>query len=626
VIQESPSRSEKRQAEDSRPSARFDAPRDLAGWKRRRSSTLVVVALSIAVWALSWDLPALEDDKFWWIPQGLIELERGPTLFPTGDLPAALLPAGLAPPLQWTGGIPDYAHPPLFFLYLGSWYRAFGPGARSTHLALLPLAILLAIGTVRLGRRVADDREATCAAALLLATPPVIAQLARADLDLALIAITPWALEALLARRRLRFALLAGAAAWIKEPGVLLAAPALVQAAAGPRRSRSGSILAGLAPVAALGVWAALHRARTGWGLADPERLAPDLVSHMHDLGQVARFILWEQGRGVLTAAAVAMGVLMAMGRRSVARAPLLVLASHTAIHILFFGTINFLGGDPLRPAGSHLRYLLPSLPSLLVLGGAALAVLVPRGRATPAVLVPRGRATPVSEASRDGAGQVILDRHTPPAREGEHESRPVGGDGLPTWRRPDRWIRAVAWSVAALLAVLDWHRLPEGGVERNLYALDVARAEAMALPSLVEALGKGTPVWVGSYAWLDYVSPAVGLPGAPLASAARRSGQTPGAADRMRLEVYGQTTDPADRSRLEVYGQATDPADRSRLEVYGQATDPAEVPVGALVLEASHGEPLGRLSQQLLLEPVLKVRVHAAWVQLHRVVGRRPG
>ena len=61
-------------------------------------------------------------------------------------------------------------------------------------------------------------------------------------------------------------------------------------------------------------------------------------------------------------------------------------------------------------------------------------------------------------------------------------------------------------------------------------------------------------------------------------------------------------------------------------LEVYGQETDPATVGDGAFVLESAHGEPLGRLSQRLELEPVVRIQVYQGWAQLYRVRGRRPG
>jgi len=474
---------------------------------------LLLATLILLCWAQAWGLPALEDDKFWWLPKAWLMATRGLTLFPFGTMPEGLLPPGMAPPPQWSGPLPDYAHPPLFFLYLGLWFKLFGGTMVVARVALLPLITLTLVGTYRLARVLLPTPAALAATLLVAASPVCLSQFGRADLDLPLMALTPWALEALLRRRRWRFIFFAALATACKEPGVLLVVPAVLGAWMGHRRRWLFSLASASAPLVILGAWALLHWRETGWALATPERLAPTLMGITQDLLTVGRFVLLEQGRVFLTLAAV-----WSLTRGRLPRGSQWMLWSHVAIHILFFGAINFLGGDPLRPSGSHWRYLTPAIPTLCILGI---------------------------------NGIVAVLQH--------------------------RAMQVLAMSLSLAFSLLDLHGPPRGGVERNLYQQDLARAHLALVPRLEEALATGQAIWIGSYAYLELVSPVVGVPGRALIG----------------------------------------------LHPYGQGTDPELLSPGDLVVASSHGEPLGRLSQTWQFDMVYEIGRSQAVVRLLRVSGR---
>ncbi|MCB9742115.1 MAG: glycosyltransferase family 39 protein [Alphaproteobacteria bacterium] len=329
-----------------------------------------LLAAGVVLWGL--DLPLVEDGLFWWVPKALRVAEIGPA-WVLDTLPAAARPEAALPP-QWAGGLPDYAHPPLWYWYLGAWTWALGPTHTAVHLAALPLAALFGLGLVRLLRQAGGPLAAWAALALPL-LPPVAANLLRADTDLPLMALTPWALYALLTRREGLFALCAGLATACKEPGILLAAPGLL-ACLLDRRLGWGWAW----PPMVLAAWAGLHHAETGWALAGSERLPESLVGWLHDLGAVLRITLLEQGRWLLLPLA-AWAARAAVPTR-VERRTLLILGAHTLTQLAFFGTLNFLGGLDRVDAHTHVRYLIPGL-----LGACALALALAPYAAAPLTL-----------------------------------------------------------------------------------------------------------------------------------------------------------------------------------------------------------------------------------------------
>ena len=194
----------------------------------RRQTPWVWIGAALAVaWCLvHWNAPLVEDSLFWWVPKALKAGEAGFPLSPAGDLPAAMVPQAALTLPQWSGGLPDYGHPPLWFWWIGLFTSTLGPTLTSIKLAMLLPAAAAGAGFVALGQRIGS----AAAGFAVFATPPFMAQLLRPELDLPLIAIVPWALIALLDRAWGRFAALSFLAVWCKEPGVLLVVPAVLVA------------------------------------------------------------------------------------------------------------------------------------------------------------------------------------------------------------------------------------------------------------------------------------------------------------------------------------------------------------------------------------------------------------
>lgn len=297
----------------------------------------VVVGGIALLWVLvHLDAPLVEDGLFWWVPKGLLAAERGPRLVLAGDLPRIVADfaarAGVLPH-QWSGGLPDYAHPPLWYWWLGLFLRV-SPTARAVHLACLVPAVLAAAGFGALGARL-GHRWAGLA---VLCLPPVLAQFLRADLDLPLLAIVPWAMLALVDRRWRTFAVLGFLAPWLKEPGVLLVVPAVW--VAGAERRWRGAVLA---PLLGLGSWALVHG-----GLARPESLPHSAVEFFRDVPLAARIVFWEQGRWLMLA-----GLPLLFRRGEIA---VLVGA-----WVVFFAVVGFFAAGGAQPY-THVRYFLPGM------------------------------------------------------------------------------------------------------------------------------------------------------------------------------------------------------------------------------------------------------------------------
>lgn len=315
-----------------------------------RSSLLPIAlaALAAASWVLlGLDAPLTEDALFWWAPQGLIVAERGLSLSPAGELPALMRSATAEALPQWAGGIPDYAHPPLWFWWLGLFFRLFGPTVTAAHLACLLPAAASAAGFAALGARVAGRWSGL--AVLLL--PPYLAQLLRPELDLPLLAVVPWALLALVEGRWGWFFALGLLAPWCKEPGVLLALPAFARALQ-ERRLHP----AALAPLLGLGLWALV-----GPGLARPEHSPASALAWLADLRWALQLVFVEQGRWALLLGA-------ALGWRGLRYPPVGLGLSFGLGWLLFFSGVAFFVSRTPGIAFTHVRYFLPGMCVLVVI------------------------------------------------------------------------------------------------------------------------------------------------------------------------------------------------------------------------------------------------------------------
>jgi len=303
-------------------------------------------ALLAAAWVLAQlSLPLVEDSLFWWVPKGLLAAEGGLTLALDGQLPETMHTGALgsATVPQWSGGLPDYAHPPLWYWWLGL-FLSFSPTVEAVHLACLVPAIAAGAGFAALGVRLGKPWSGL----VVFALPPFLAQLLRPELDLPLLGILPWALLALLDRRWNRFAVLGALATLCKEPGVLLAVPAAVIALQ-ERRFRWQVLM----PLVALAAWGLIH----GW-LAKPERLPDGIVMWMVDVGTVLRIFFLEQGRWLLLA-----GLPLLWRERA--------LGALVLTWVLFFATVGFFANRGTLDAYTHVRYLLPGIAvAAVVLAG----------------------------------------------------------------------------------------------------------------------------------------------------------------------------------------------------------------------------------------------------------------
>ena len=305
-----------------------------------------------ALWVLfQLDAPIVEDSLFWWIPKALLAAEMGPQLAYAHTMPSIIiegLNAQTVPP-QWSGGLPDYGHPPLWYWFLGVFLR-ISATVTAIHLACLVPAIMVGVGFAALGAQIGHRWSGLA----VLCLPPVLAQLLRPELDLPLLAVVPWAMLALIQGRWGRFAFLGALAAWIKEPGVLLVVPAVVKAYQ-ERKVR----LEALSPLLGLGVWALVYGR-----LASPERTPTEWMGWLQDLWDCTRIMALEQGRFVLL-----LGLILGWNR---ARArPRDLCLSLVLIWLFFFSWIGFLGGRGTAETLTHVRYFLPGMALLAVVSAA---------------------------------------------------------------------------------------------------------------------------------------------------------------------------------------------------------------------------------------------------------------
>jgi hypothetical protein len=317
----------------------------------------VLAALgALALVLLNLDAPLVEDSLFWWVPKALMAMEIGPSATYAHALPATLQ-AGLTPettPPQWAGGLPDYAHPTLWYVWMGLFLSA-SQTVQAVHLACLLPAVIAAVGFVEVGDRLGSR----WAGLVPLMLPPIQAQLLRPELDLPLLAIVPWALLALLDGKWRRFAILGLLAPWMKEPGVLLVVPAVLRAFK-ERQLRWEA----LTPLLGLGLWGLAHG-----GLATPERLPVTPVQWLtQDLWVALRIVFIEQGRWLLL---LALPWTVSWWRRGPA---VQLTGSLAGVWVLFFATVGFFATRGAADLHTHVRYFGPGLAIVAIL----LAVRLP--------------------------------------------------------------------------------------------------------------------------------------------------------------------------------------------------------------------------------------------------------
>ncbi len=314
--------------------------------RRLRTLCYILGALIPIGWLLAYrDAPLVADALLWHVPGAFQQAASGPSLVTSGPLPGAVLVEGAPVPAQWAGGLPDQAHPPLWYLWLAL-FLAAGATLDAVRVACVLPGVWIGLGFVAL----ADHHRRPWAGLLVWAVPGVLAQLLRPELDLGLLCCVPWALLALQRQQMWTFGVLAALATWIKEPGVLLVVPGLVAAV-----SRRRGLVPALLPLLGLAAWAALNEGLAA--LMEPPDSATEFFQNIMD---VLSFIWVEQGRFLLIFALLGGGL----------TALRLELALALAFCV-FFACVRYQANEGTEHASNHLRYLLPAV-AVWVVGSSA--------------------------------------------------------------------------------------------------------------------------------------------------------------------------------------------------------------------------------------------------------------
>lgn len=417
--------------------------------------SLLAAGIAVAAVVSGLDAPLVEDSLFWWVPKALLAMEQGPAATYAHTLPDAVT-AGLTPettPPQWAGGLPDYAHPTLWYLWLAGWLSV-GQTVQVVHLACIVPAVLAALGFVEVGGRLGNR----WAGLVPLAMPPVLAQMLRPELDLPLLAIVPWALLAILDGRWRAFAVLGFLAPWMKEPGVLLVVPAVLRTIR-ERRARPEA----LAPLAGLAAWALMHG-----GLAQPERLPVNLMEWLQrDLWLALRIVFVEQGRWLLL---LAIPLTWRRWRRGTAAG---ITGGLVITWVLFFATVGFFATRGATDLHTHIRYFLPGM----ALAGVLLGVRAP-WLALPGLVWLHAASAFGPEASRHGTDAARAERAAAPWI----EDRVTSGDAV--------WVGS--YQAAGLTQ--PWAGIVDAPLAGfRMYAMDTA-PEQIAVGDIVVVAAYGEP------------------------------------------------------------------------------------------------------------------------------------
>jgi len=430
----------------------------------------VVVAVVASAVVVAWSgAPLVEDALFWWVPKALLVAEQGPRLVLDGGLPDGMIigrELATLPP-QWLVGLPDYAHPPLWYWWLGAWLRLFGNSVVVIHLACVPFAAALGWGSVALARRLGSP----WAGLAPLAVPPVVAQLVRPELDLPLLACTVWALVALLGGRWALFAVMGVLAVFFKEPGVLLCVPAAVMWTLADRKWTH--LPAVLAPLIALGVWGLVHG-----GLAGAERLPDSAAAWLTiDLPLAVRLLVVEQFRWLWLVGAVA-GAWVLRPRDRIAWG---VAGALVVCWLLFFSVVGF-RLQPHNPEPlTHVRYFGPAFVVGAILAASRWPILV-----LPGLLFIHQRSVFGPEASFHGVD----------AGRAEAAAAPWIADAIDEGHTV--WVGS--YQAAALSQPWSGHPgTPVGGVK--VYSVDT-RPESLLVGDLVVLAAYGEPAGPIVRAW----------------------------------------------------------------------------------------------------------------------------
>lgn len=291
------------------------------------------------------DLPYHWDELGYFIPAAHDVLEHG-----------ALVPRSTLPNV----------HPPLLMIYLAAAWKLFGFAIPVTRVAMLAVGAGVVAAAYALARLLAGPRAASVAAALLVVSPPFVAQSMMAHLDLPATLWTLLAIYSFLKRRWWLASAACTALVLTKETGIIVS---FVLAAFAPRDKK----LMLFAPATmALGGWLLLLHSATGHWLGNAEfaRYNIDQALRLWRIPLVLLRRCYQLGFANFHWIASAL-LIVAVGRRRALREPRWrliagVIAAYLLLHSLVGGAVL-------------VRYLLPAIALFYIATAAALEALPTR-------------------------------------------------------------------------------------------------------------------------------------------------------------------------------------------------------------------------------------------------------
>jgi hypothetical protein len=288
------------------------------------------------------------------------------------------------------------AHPPLVMIWLALWWKLFGFAPLVTRLSMLLVASIGLLGFYRLGVLVANRQVAAVSVALSTIYSVIFAQSSLAQLDIAVLAFTAWAVYFYLSDQPWKSVACCGAAMLTKETAIVVpltffAFDLFSWIAARRNRVWAGRwfgpakpLLRTVVPLLALlplVLWYGYHFHRTGHIFGNPEYLRYNVGATLSPLRIVVAFVmrLWHalgyMNLFVLTGAAlVAMRMPPVVDdgqeRPRIAPSVQIVFGLLVLAHAAQFAV---LGGAVLA------RYMIPVIPLVVLLCVSTLRRRVPQ-------------------------------------------------------------------------------------------------------------------------------------------------------------------------------------------------------------------------------------------------------
>lgn len=261
-----------------------------------------------------------------------------------------------------TGGFPLYA------LWLSSAWLLFGKTLAVSHLAILPFTLGVVWAYHRLAKKLLHETVLPWAMLLLCVEPAFITQGILMAYDIPALFFFLLAINALLDKKMVRYALALGLIAFSTKRGAITVFSLfLIQLVltSSKERFRLKFFLPFIPAVLALTLWAVCHHFLTGWYFFYPEpKLAGEKILSLSEMGKKYLLLKWklaDSGRIFLWLIALGGGWnLIRSGKKDPALRTLFVITLIPAVvFLLLLAALS-------NPAGD--RYFLPVFPGLCLL------------------------------------------------------------------------------------------------------------------------------------------------------------------------------------------------------------------------------------------------------------------